>query len=225
MKLPETEKKAVGLFQIHGVLPTSRKCHNGHEGKLYLGKKMFWKCYVKNCQKKKVNVRQGTCFSRTGVSFVTAVHLTHVWLKNTEFSTLCKNNMNSTKISLKKKWNNYLRDLCLEEIEKSNVGKIIEVDDSLFYVSYDDELRETDFENINMKHMIKIIDAPVGTYVHNEGKLNVAQWRKKSHCGIACYFVRSKLAEFMWRQKNKGKNLFEEMLKTMKNCAPPAEIF
>lgn len=69
--LPTTEEAVIKFLRDKRVLPSDRVCSNGYKAKLYFNERVFWKCNVKECQKK-VNMHVGNWFVGTRLPFVTA---------------------------------------------------------------------------------------------------------------------------------------------------------
>lgn len=90
--LPQPEKEAVRLLQEYGILHSERTCKSGHDAKLYFGKVIFWKCNIKNCQKK-ISVRNNTWFEH---SPLTVLRFIFAW---TEESTSIKWSEQNLKIN------------------------------------------------------------------------------------------------------------------------------
>jgi len=134
--LPQSEEDAVKLLQEHGILHPQRQCKNGHDAKLYFGKLIFWKCNIKNCQKK-VSVRNNTWFEHSRLSFVTVLRFIFAWSQELTSIKWCEQNLKINKNTVID-WNNYLREVCVLNIEARNQGKIggrgkiVEIDESLF---------------------------------------------------------------------------------------------
>lgn len=58
-ELPQKEEQAIALLQENGVLHEVRVCPNGHNMKLYVGKRAQWACKKKECRRS-VGLRVGT---------------------------------------------------------------------------------------------------------------------------------------------------------------------
>lgn len=68
-----------------------------------------------------------------------------------------------------------------------------------------------DYETVNHSKTFK--DPITGAHTNNiEGLWSLAKRRNKKECGTSRELIDSYLCEFMWRQRNHGKDLFEQML-------------
>ncbi|CAJ0601734.1 unnamed protein product [Cylicocyclus nassatus] len=104
--------------------------------KLYFGSSIFWKCSKTTCRQK-TNIRTGTWFVNSRISFVTAIRFIYCWAKELTSIEWCKNELvmnHNTAVD----WNNYMRDVVTEQlIQRGNKkireeGKIVEIYESLF---------------------------------------------------------------------------------------------
>lgn len=134
--LPRTEEKAVEFLQEKGLLPSERICPNGHEMKIYFGKETFWKCNIKDCMKK-VNIRTGTWFVGSRLSFVTAVRFFYCWAKELTSIKWCEEELDMNK-NTTVDWNSYMREAVTEFLLQrprqkiGGDGMIVEIDESMF---------------------------------------------------------------------------------------------
>ena len=134
--MPKTEEEAVLLLQNTGILPKERVCPNGHVANLYFGNRIFWKCTVKCCMKR-VNIRTGTWFSGTRLSFVKSIRFFYSWAFELTSMKWCERELQISEHTAVD-WNLYMRSACVEALELRDKKKIggaeltIEIDKSLF---------------------------------------------------------------------------------------------
>ncbi|GFQ86141.1 transposase, ISXO2-like domain-containing protein [Trichonephila clavata] len=134
--LPASEKDAVELLQGYGIIPNERTCKNSHKMKLYIGKQIFWKCNVEECNQH-LGVRTGNWFEGSRISIVTAVRFIYCWCKELTSIKFCAEELgiaDKTVID----WNNYMQEICaleMDEKERKQIGDeglIVEIDENLF---------------------------------------------------------------------------------------------
>lgn len=134
--LPKSEEEAVQFLQENGILMDIMLCENGHQMKLYFGQNIFWACMKSQCRKK-INIRTGTWFDGTRLSFVTAIRFWYCWAKELTSIKWCQEELDiSAHTTIE--WNAYMRATCAKFLMKQEMqkiggpGKIVEIDESLF---------------------------------------------------------------------------------------------
>lgn len=134
--LPRTEEEAVAFLQEKGILTTERICPNNHEMKLYFGQEIFWKCSTRPCLKK-VNIRTGTWFVGSRLSFVTAVRFFYCWSEELTSIEWCNKQLDMAQATTVD-WNAYMREAVTEQFIQcpqqkiGGEGTIVEIDESMF---------------------------------------------------------------------------------------------
>lgn len=115
--LPQTEEAVVAFFQERGILPTTKKCINGHEMALYVNDHI-WRCNVKNCKKKKkIRVRADNCFSGSRIPFLTALRFIYCWAELLTSLKWCDKQLSMSDHTTVD-WNNFLREVCSLQLMK-----------------------------------------------------------------------------------------------------------
>lgn len=134
--LPKTEKESIALFQQYGIISTSKECCSGHSMTLYYGKQIFWKCNTEKCYQH-VGVRVSNFFEGSRINFTTAVRFIYCWAKQMTSISFCQEELDMADKTVID-WSNYLRDVCVLEMEKKDKkeiggpGCIVEIDETLF---------------------------------------------------------------------------------------------
>ena len=112
--LPSTEEGAVAFLQAKDILPSTRICTNGHQMKLYFGKRITWCCNLRACRTK-VNMRVGNWFERSRIPFLTALRFIFGWSEEMTTGEWCKQHLEISDHTVVD-WNNYLREVCLSAL-------------------------------------------------------------------------------------------------------------
>lgn len=133
--LPKTEEGAIGFLQEKGLLPKIRFCIKGHEMKL-VAKSRMWMCYKKECMTR-IKIRSGNFFENTRLPFVTCVRFFYAWALDYTSCNYCKQELGMNK-NTTVQWMGYMREACTHNLlnkprkKIGGVGKIVEIDESLF---------------------------------------------------------------------------------------------
>lgn len=135
--LPKTEQEAILFLQERNILPKEQKCSNGHNMKLYISKRIFWKCNLRQCNQQ-IGIRKDNWFDGSKISFCTALRFIYCWCEKLTSIKFCKKQLGlSDKTAID--WNNSMRELCVLDMENNSIKKkiggpgcIVEIDESLF---------------------------------------------------------------------------------------------
>lgn len=134
--LPNTEEGAVEFFQEKGLLPSSMKCNKNHDMKLYFCDRIRWRCHLSSCRTKK-SIRTGTWFETSKLPFLTCLRFIYSWSEELTTMKWCNKQLDmagGTAVD----WNMYLREVCVDSLEKrpkQKIGgpdQIVEIDESLY---------------------------------------------------------------------------------------------
>ena len=134
--LPATEEGAIEFLQDHGLLHKLRTCKNGHDMKLYHGERQQWKCNTKGCGQR-LGLRSGSWFSNTKIPFLKMLRFMYCWSEEMTSVKFCEKQLDIS-IATTVDWNSYMREVCVAVITNQEkkliggVGKIVEIDESLF---------------------------------------------------------------------------------------------
>ena len=114
--LPNTEQDAILFFQQRNILQKTRKCTNSHDMKLYFGRRIFWKCNLKECGQQ-VGLRKDNWFEGSRIPFCSALRFIYCWSEELTTIKFCEKQLDlSDKTVIE--WNNYMRELCVLDMEK-----------------------------------------------------------------------------------------------------------
>lgn len=83
------------------------------------------------------------------------------------------------------------------------------------FKSYNNIVKITshDYTHLTVNHSKNFVDKDTGAHTQNiERTWQALKYKNKKMCGIHKTMVDSYLCEFMWRKKNKGKDLFESLM-------------
>ena len=71
-------------------------------------------------------------------------------------------------------------------------------------------------------HTYNFVDPETGAHTQNvENMWHLAKIRNKRHCGTARNLLDGYLCEFMWRQRYKGRDLFDQIWRDIAAFMPP----
>lgn len=85
------------------------------------------------------------------------------------------------------------------------------------------EIEREGYQHLKVNHSYNFIDPTTGAHTQKIERLwGSAKWRNKKHRGTARHHLNSYLAEFMWRRKHAGKDLFVSVLTAIGEYWPPA---
>lgn len=134
--LPRTEQDAVEFLQTKGVLPSERKCKQGHQMRLCYSTRIFWQCRKSICRTK-VNIRTGNWFENTRIPFVVAIRFFYSWAYELTSIEWCARELGiADKTAID--WNAYMREAVAVNLARHRGPKIggedriVEIDESMF---------------------------------------------------------------------------------------------
>ncbi|CEF60081.1 Transposase, ISXO2-like domain-containing protein [Strongyloides ratti] len=129
------EEKAIKYLQEHNLLPTVRKCENGHFMKLNFTNPIRWRCNLRSCRKES-GIRVNSWFDGTKLPLQKAISFIYYWAHKQSSVEDMKRELGLNKNTVVA-WNSYLREVCLylekkEENKIGGKGLTVEVDETLF---------------------------------------------------------------------------------------------
>ena len=107
--------------------------------KLYFGKSKFWKCNLRQCDQQ-VGLRKDNCFEGSRIPFCSALRFIYCWCEELTSIKSCVNQLDlSDKTVID--WNNYMRELCVLDMDNKSNMKVggpdcsVEIDESVLILN------------------------------------------------------------------------------------------